>query len=376
MRNRKRQKVIVAMSGGVDSSVAAALLKKQGFEVIGIFLHFWKEPNLKNNRENLCCSLESQIEARKVAQILKIPFYTLNVSREFKKEVVDYFIRDYAKGNTPNPCVVCNREIKFKVLFRKMLELKADWIATGHYAQLERNSLVSKSQSHKELRISKDIPTCKLLRASDKEKDQSYFLYNLNQKQLARIMFPVGDYQKSEVRKIAKRFKLPIHSKPESQDICFVSDSVAKFLGRQIRMKKGKIIDLEGKILGEHQGLPLYTLGQRKGLNVGGRGPYFVAEKNKNKNQLLVTNDSRSKNLLKSEFGIKNAHWVSGGLNFPLAAQVQLRYRTQPVYGIIEKTKRGGFLIKLRHSQWAITPGQSAVFYGPKGEVLGGGIIK
>lgn len=356
-----KKRVIVAMSGGVDSSVAAALLQKQGFDVVGVFFHFWKDSGQNMSRENLCCSLESQEEAHRVAQILNIPFYTLNVAREFKKSVVDYFVREYKNSNTPNPCVVCNKEIKFKVLLNKLHSLKADYIATGHYARIK------KSTTH-----NSQPATVKLLVAKDKEKDQSYFLYNLNQKQLSKILFPIGDYQKADVRKLAKKFKLPIYNKPESQDICFVSDGIGNFLKRHISMKTGNVVNESGEILGRHQGLPLYTLGQRKGIEIGGRGPYFVIGKNVKKNQLVISNSQEK--LFSVSAIIKEVNWVSERPKLPMRALVRTRYRNPLVYAIINP--RGNFLeVSFEKPQRAVTPGQSVVFYSRHGEVIGGGVI-
>jgi tRNA-specific 2-thiouridylase len=355
MLKNAKKRVIVAMSGGVDSSVAAALLQKQGYDVMGVFFHFWKESGQDKSRENLCCSLESQEEARKVAQILKIPFYTLNVAKEFKKEVVDYFVREYKNGNTPNPCIVCNKEIKFKILLRKLQELKADYIASGHYAKIKNVS-----------------GEYKLLVAKDKEKDQSYFLYNLNQKQLAKILFPVSEMEKSEVRSLAKKMKLPVHSKPESQDICFISDGIGNFLKRHIKMKAGNIANEKGNILGKHHGLPLYTLGQRKGIEIGGKGPFFVVGKNARKNQLIVSNDQEA--LFSHSAMVKKANWLSVAPKLPLRALVRTRYRNPLVYAII-KSKGKNLELKFEKSQRAVTSGQSVVFYAKNGEVLGGGVI-
>lgn len=362
MIKNAKKRVIVAMSGGVDSSVAAALLQKQGFDVVGVFFHFWKEPGMDKSRENLCCSLESQEEARKVAQILKIPFYTLNVSKEFKKEVVDYFIREYKNGNTPNPCIVCNKEIKFKVLFAKLRALKADYVATGHYARILQPATYNLKPKN-----------YKLLVAKDKEKDQSYFLYNLNQKELSRILFPVSEMEKAEVRKLAKKLKLPVHAKPESQDICFISDGIGNFLKRHIKLKSGDIIDENKKILGKHHGLPLYTLGQRKGIEIGGKGPFFVIGKNIRKNQLLVSNSQDA--LFSDKALIKDVNWVSKVSKMSLKALIRTRYRNPLVYAIIKP--RGKFWeVSFEKPQRAVTSGQSIVFYAKNGEVLGGGIIK
>ncbi|MBU2545124.1 tRNA 2-thiouridine(34) synthase MnmA, partial [Patescibacteria group bacterium] len=261
----KRKKVIVAMSGGVDSSVAAALLKKEGFDVVGVFMRFWGDGK--------CCTPESEKRARLVCEKLGIPFYVFNFQKEFKKKVVDYFSKQEKSGLTANPCVVCNKEIKFGLLFKKALSLDADYIATGHYA------------------IYKDG---RLYKGKDKDKDQSYFLWKLNQKVLKHVLFPVGNYTKPEIVKLAKKFKLPVSGIKESQDICFKVE---------FNKNPGEIIDTNKKIVGEHQGLWFYTIGQRKGIGLAG-GPYYVLSKDVKKNILIVT--KKEKDLYKKELLVKN----------------------------------------------------------------------
>ncbi|MDO8503550.1 MAG: tRNA 2-thiouridine(34) synthase MnmA, partial [bacterium] len=274
---KKRQKVVIAMSGGVDSSVAAALLKRAGFDVIGVFMRFWSEGKKAENR---CCSTDSERRARQVAKILKIPFYVFNFEKEFKKRIVDYFIKGYKEGITPNPCVVCNKEIKFGLLLEKAMTLNADFIATGHYARKIQNAKIKSQNDNSKLK------NFRLLKGNDENKDQSYFLWQLEQKQLAKILFPVGNYTKPEVRKLAEKFKLPFKKIPESMEICFVADAnVGEFLKKRIKASKGKIVDVKRKIIGEHQGLFLYTIGQRKGIGLSG-GPYWVVGKNLKNNRL------------------------------------------------------------------------------------------
>ncbi|MDP2967285.1 MAG: tRNA 2-thiouridine(34) synthase MnmA [bacterium] len=403
----KGKKVVVAMSGGVDSSVAAALLKRTGvdelrsssrfanarvvvdelrsssrfanarvFDVIGAFMKFWKAPD--NNGLvggwNRCCSPESETRARKVATKLKIPFYAFNFEKEFKKKIVDYFLDGYKKGITPNPCVICNKEIKFGLLLEKALALDADFVATGHYAKKIQNPK-SKIQ--------------KLLRAKDKTKDQSYFLWQLNQKQLKHILFPVGNYTKNQVRKLAKKFKLPVLNISESQEICFIqttmgdeasassspfaSARVNDFLKKYLKPKPGKIIDTQGKVIGEHEGLYFYTIGQRKGIRLSG-GPYYVLDKDLKKNRLIVTKNE--KDLYKKELVCKNVNWISGKTpKLPLKVKAKIRYRHQLASAIISRHLGPKvYSLKFKVAQRSITPGQSVVFY--KGEeLLGGGII-
>jgi tRNA-specific 2-thiouridylase len=352
--SKKKLKVIVAMSGGVDSSVAAALLKKQGFDVIGVFMKFWFSPAAVKaaTNWNRCCSLEAEARARSVARVLDIPFYVFNFEKEFKKKVVDSFLKEYRAGHTPNPCVVCNKEIKFGLLLQKALALDADYIATGHYVNLKNG---------------------KLSRAKDENKDQSYFLWQLSQDQLKRVLFPLGNYEKPKVRKLAKAFKLPVAETPESQEICFVPGDINDFLKDYFKPKKGKIVDVDGKVLGEHQGLIFYTLGQRKGIGLS-QGPYFVKKKDFKNNNLIVTKDERD--LSSKELTATDVNWLSGKEpKLPSKIKTKIRYRAKLVPAVIHKLNTKNYKLVFSQPQRAITPGQSVVFY--KGnEVLGGGIIK
>ncbi len=363
MKSGPVKKVIVAMSGGVDSSVAAALLKKQGYFVIGVFMKFWKGGK---DGENRCCSVESEKLARSVAKKIGVPFYVLNVEKEFKKKVVDYFLKEYKAGNTPNPCVVCNKEIKFGLLIEKALKLGADFVATGHYARFCRETRNPKSEIRNY--------EYKLLKGRDKDKDQSYFLWQLNQRQSKHILFPVGDYTKTQVRVLAKKFKLPTAETPESQEVCFIQNTTNDFLKKYLKVKPAKIIDKLGKILGEHQGLWFYTIGQRKGLEIP-QGPYYVVEKALKKNILVVSKDQ--KDLLKKELVAENVNWISGKESkLPLKLKAKIRYRHNLAdAAIIQHLTPNTYHIVFKKPQKAITPGQSAVFY--KGmELLGGGVIE
>jgi len=352
-----QKKVILAMSGGIDSSVAAALLKGAGFDVVGIFMKFWSEPSKDGLQGawNRCCSPEAEKRARSVASYLSIPFYIYRFEREFKKRIVNYFLEEYKAGRTPNPCVVCNKEIKFGILLEKALALEADFVATGHYA------------------LKRKIKNYKLLRAKDKNKDQSYFLWQLKQEQLKHILFPIGDYTKDEVRKLAKKFKLPVFNIPESMEICFILTTINDFLKRYLKPKPGKIVDTKGKIIGKHQGLQFYTIGQRKGIRISS-GPYYVLDKNQKENLLIVTKNQ--KDLYKKELVAKNVNWISGKEpKLPLKIKAKIRYRHQPASAIITKNLESKtYALKFDKSQRAITPGQSVVFYKGQ-EVLGGGII-
>jgi tRNA-specific 2-thiouridylase len=357
----------------VDSSVAAALLKRAGgdelrsssrfakarvFDVIGVFMKFWSEPNKDGKIEsrNRCCSSEAETRARKVAKILKIPFYAFNFEKEFKKRIVDYFLKDYKKGITPNPCVVCNKEIKFGLLLEKALALDADFVATGHYARLWRAG-----------------KNFKLLRAKDKEKDQSYFLWQLNQKQLKRILFPIGNYTRKEVENLARKFKLPVLKAKKSVEVCFVPNDINDFLKRHLREKAGKIVDTEGKVIGEHRGLWFFTIGQRKGIKLAG-GPYYVVAKDFKKNLLIVS--KKEKDLTRRELAAKKINWIAGERpELPLKIKAKIRYRHEPVPATITKNLQSAiYNLKFARPQRAVTPGQSVVFYKGR-ELLGGGII-
>lgn len=372
-KERKRKRVIVGMSAGVDSSAAAAILKKQGYDVIGVFLHFWKEPGQDSMRENKCCSLESQEDARKVAHILDIPLYTVNAAREFKRDVVDYFLNETKGGRTPNPCVVCNQRIKFEFLFRKMLEMEADFVATGHYAKIKKIG----GKYH-------------LYTSCDEDKDQTYFLCNLTQKQLGKILFPVGEYKKPQIRKLTEKEGLPVFNKEESQGLCFTPEKYpTEFFKRHLELTGGDIVDLKGKKLGEHQGLELYTIGQRKGINIGGTGPYYVVDRDFKNNRLIVTNDEKAPELHRLKMEVEITNWIAGQPEIPLETNVKIRYRHPLVKGTIKKltthnkqrttnNKERTIIceVEFNEPQKAVTPGQSAVFYSDEGEVLGGGIIR
>lgn len=364
------------MSGGVDSSVAAALLKKQGYEVNGVFMRFWK----KNSAES---------DAKKTAKLLQIPFEIINVRKKFKKEVIGYFLKEYSKGRTPNPCIFCNENIKFKILFKKMLELKADFVATGHYARVmeyEKKGIKQKSKirkTHQKLISTKNY---QLFEAKDKNKDQSYFLYRLKQKPLAKIIFPLGNYKKDQIKKMAKQLNLPSWNKKESQDICFLAESSLKeFLKNNLKMKKGNIVDQDEKIRGKHSGLALFTIGQRKNINLGGNGPYFVIKKDYKKNELIVSNRANEPALFSKEIILKKVNWIVKKPKLPMRILVRTRYRNLLVYATIKKIQviadktrvnRYKYAVKFEKPQKALTPGQSAVFYNENGDIKGGGIIE
>ncbi|MDA3802687.1 MAG: tRNA 2-thiouridine(34) synthase MnmA [Patescibacteria group bacterium] len=358
-KNKKiKKKVLVAMSGGVDSSVAACLLKDEGYEVAGVFLHFWKDEKGGNTSENSCCSLDSLLDAKAVAAKIGIPLYTFDYSNEFKKEVVDNFLSEYDSGRTPNPCVVCNRKIKIGKLLKQARSLGYDYLATGHYLSTERKN-------------GKTI----LVKGKDKRKDQSYFLYTFTPDELNHLLFPLGSYRKPQVRKMARDYNLSIASKSESQDICFLSGDHNNFLKKYLSLKPGNIILKENaEIIGRHQGLQLYTIGQRRGL-VGGTGPYYVSGFDYDKNILYVVNKWDELSLYSKKFVVENVNWLSGKeLKRKLKCSVVIRYGHKAVTCYVYPGKNGNCLVEFARLQRAVTPGQSAVFYNDK-QVLGGGII-
>ena len=383
-------RIVVAMSGGVDSSVAAALLKEEGHEVIGMMLRLWSETGdieddgIVRVAQNKCCSLESVDDARRVARKLDIPFYLVNVEQEFKENVVDYFYQEYVAGRTPNPCLTCNRHIRFTLLLNRALALDAEFLATGHYVRVDTDPLTGKRR---------------LRRGLDREKDQSYVLHVLNQKQLTHACFPLGPYTKLQVRAMAAERGLTVAAKPESQDICFVAqDDYRGFIDRyagalaekeplgvgattqangMIQLPKpGPIFDLSGKSLGRHRGLAYYTIGQRKGLGITSFEPLHVLKIDSEQNALIV---GPAKELEKTSCTIAKMHYISGETpSEPFKALARIRYKAPEQEAVVTPLDGQCAHVTFSRPQRAITPGQAAVFYGGEDgdEVLCGGIIE
>lgn len=355
-----KKKIAVAISGGVDSSVAAALLKKQGHDLIAIFMHFWHEQSkfedLYHQVGNKCCSLQAEEKARQVARILDIPFYVFHFEKEFKQYVVDYFIEEYDKGFTPNPCIACNKNIKFKFLFNKNKSLGYDNLATGHY-------IINKSGS--------------LFRAKDKAKDQTYFLYNLKKEDLKNLYFPLGDIQKYKTRQLAKKLKLPTSEIKDSQGICFVlQKNVNDFLKKHLKkVEKGDIKNIKGEIIGQHEGLQYYTIGQRKGIEIAAEKPYYVVDLDYQNNALIVSDNEQDSALYSNELDFDHANWLVNYKNIPQKILAQIRYRQQPQKAIISKINNNKYHLVFNEGQRAVMPGQSVVIY-QNNKLLGGGIIR
>ncbi|HWD23376.1 MAG TPA: tRNA 2-thiouridine(34) synthase MnmA [Burkholderiales bacterium] len=351
-------KVVVGMSGGVDSSVAALLLKREGHDVVGLFMKNWED----EDDDEYCSTRQDLVDAAAAADIMGIDLEAVNFSAEYKDRVFAEFQREYAAGRTPNPDVLCNAEIKFRAFLDHAMRLGAAKIATGHYALVDS----SEDGFH-------------LLKGEDAGKDQSYFLHRLNQEQLCRVMFPVGRLQKSEVRRIAREAGLPNHAKKDSTGICFIGERpFREFLNRYLPRAPGPIRTPEGKTLGEHIGLAFYTIGQRKGIGVGGTSggagePWYVAEKRLESNELVVVQGHDHPLLLKKTLEAGDASWVSGHPPPGTSYSAKTRYR-QADAACVLKLLDGEIKVDFAAPQWAVTPGQSVVLYD--GEVcLGGGVI-
>jgi tRNA-specific 2-thiouridylase len=367
-------KIAVAMSGGVDSSAAAAILKSEGHDLVGFTMQLWNQRRGLSTDEHgeplpsRCCSLDDVYDARRVAEELGFPFYVLNLEKDFERDVVAPFVESYLAGETPIPCVSCNSRLKFASLDRLAASLGCDKVATGHYARIEYEAQARRYR---------------LLRGRNLHKDQSYFLWELTQEQLARALFPLGEMSKPEVRAVARRSELPVAEKAESQEICFVPDGdYAGFIDRYLEAEgeaerlpgAGEIINREGERLGTHQGVHRYTVGQRRGLRIASARPLYVISIDAARNRVLVGNEEE---LLSREFVAAGVNWIDIDTvreHDPVRAEVRVRYRHEPAPALITPLPEARARITFDEPQRAITPGQATVFYRGD-EVLGGGWI-
>jgi len=355
------ERIVVGMSGGVDSSVAALLLKRQGYEVVGLFMKNWED----DDTDEYCSTRQDLIDAAAAADVIGVELQAVNFAAEYRDRVFADFLHEYQAGRTPNPDVLCNAEIKFKAFLDHAMKLGAARIATGHYARVVRSG--ARHELHRGL---------------DKGKDQSYFLHRLNQAQLARVLFPVGELPKTEVRRIAAEAGLPNHAKKDSTGICFIGERpFREFLNRYLPREPGAIVTAEGKRVGTHIGLAFYTIGQRKGIGIGGiagdedHSAWYVAGKDMTANTLLVVQGHDHPRLLRRSLEAADASWVCGEAPAPGAAHTaKTRYRQADAACVLTRVANGAIAVEFAQPQWAVTPGQSVVLYdGPR--CLGGAVI-
>jgi tRNA-specific 2-thiouridylase len=347
--------VAVALSGGVDSSTTAFLLKEAGYEVIGLTMSLCSDEETIRGKRHTCPSMSNIHDAELVCQRLGIPFQLIDLENEFKQHVIDYFCTEYTLGRTPNPCIACNRHIKFGFLLDRALSIGAGYLATGHYARIEHHD----NKYH-------------LLKGADIEKDQSYMLYMLGQDKLSRILFPLGNYTKSQVRKLARQNGLPTAAKPGSQDICFIASDYGTFFSQHFAPTPGEIINSRGEVLGRHRGTAFYTVGQRHGLGLAIAEPMYVTRIEPDRNRLIVGNRQE---LHANELVATEISWVSGKApSEPMKVAVKIRYRSPEIPATIHP-RHDSVEVRFNQPQPAVTPGQAAVFYQDS-EVLGGGTIE
>jgi len=357
-----KKKVMLGMSGGVDSSVAAACLLEMGYDVIGVTMQIWPDKDEDRQKtEGGCCSLSAVDDARRVADMLGIPYYVLNFKNVFEKNVINYFIGEYLNGRTPNPCIACNRKVKFEAMLEKAVSMGIDYIATGHYAKIEYN------EESKRYLLKKSVTSAK---------DQTYALYTMTQEQLKRTLMPIGNYTKDRVREMAKELRLPVASKPDSQEICFVEDNdYGRFISENTDadITPGSFVDTKGNILGQHKGIVHYTVGQRKGLGIAFGRPMFVVGIDTTKNQVVLGNEDEvfSNTLIASDLNFISIEKLDG----PMKVNAKIRYSAKEAGAVIEMIGEDRLKVVFDSPQRAVTPGQSVVFYNDD-TVVGGGVIQ
>ncbi len=343
---------MIALSGGIDSAVSAVLLMKAGYQVEAAFMKNWSSTT--GLLRNECPWIDDRREALKVAAHLGIPMHTFDFEKEYSEKVMEYFFTEYSEGRTPNPDVMCNKEIKFKLLYQQAVGMGFDYLATGHYAQIKDG---------------------KLIRSKDEFKDQTYFIYNIQKEQLGKVLFPVGKYKKSEIRLLAKKFNLPNQKRKESMGLCFVGKiRLDEFLHQKIKSKVGNIIDTDGNVIGKHKGIAFYTVGQRQGLGIGGSAPYYVVRKDLKKNELVVSHNPKDVQLQVKELQISGVNWINEPKTFPAKCRGRFRHQQDLQDLEINSLGKGVYSAEFSKIQTAVASGQSLVLY--KGaECLGGGII-
>lgn len=357
-----KKKVVIGMSGGVDSSVAAYLLKKQGYDVVGVTMQIWQdEKEYKLDEEGGCCGLSAVDDARRVAGDLDIPYYVMNFKKEFKTNVMDYFVEEYLNGRTPNPCIACNRYVKWESLLKRSMEIGADYIATGHYARVIK------------------LPNGRytLQKAATDAKDQTYALYNLTQFQLEHTIMPVGEYTKDEIRGIANEIGLKVANKPDSQEICFIPDNdYAAFINCNTdkKIEEGNFVDTKGNVIGRHKGITHYTVGQRKGLNLSMGRPVFVVEIRPQTNEVVIgdSKDVFADKLIANKLNFMSVEKLEGKME----VYAKIRYSHKGAKCVIEQISDDEIMCTFEEPQRAITPGQAVVFYENDYVVGGGTIVK